>query len=76
MKAAVSGAGAVTIPRALRQRLRIRPGDVLDVREQGGRIIVTKTQGRHTVDELYGVLKLGQPTDRLMRSLRGAPDAV
>ena len=76
MKAVVSDKGGVTIPPALRRRLHIRPGDVLDLREQHGQLVATKEQGRDPVDELYGILKLGAPTDQLIRTLRGTADAV
>jgi AbrB family looped-hinge helix DNA binding protein len=76
MKAIVSDKGGVTIPDALRRRLGIRPGDVLDLREQRGRLVATKEEAPDPVDEVYGILKLDQPTDRLIRVLRGTPDAV
>jgi AbrB family looped-hinge helix DNA binding protein len=76
MKAVVSDKGRLTIPRALRQRLGIRPGDVLDLHEQRGRLVARKAAAGDPVDELYGILKLGQPTDRLIRALRGTPDAA
>ena len=76
MKAVVSDKGGVTIPPALRRRLHIRPGDVLELREQHGHLVATKEQGRDPVDELYGILKLGALTDQLIRTLRGTADAV
>ena len=76
MKAIVSDKGGVTIPPALRRRLRIRPGDVLDLREQRGQLVVTKEAALDPVDAVYGILKNRQATDRLIRALRGAADAV
>jgi bifunctional DNA-binding transcriptional regulator/antitoxin component of YhaV-PrlF toxin-antitoxin module len=76
MKAVVSDTGGVTIPQALRRQLRIRPGDVLDFQEHCGQLVATKHGTPDPVDALYGILKLGQPTNRLMRALRGTADAV
>ena len=71
MKTKVSEKGQVTIPKRLRVRLGIRPGHVLEVDEQQGRLVVTKSVARDPVDEVFGILKLGRPTDELMAALRG-----
>ena len=42
MKITVSEKGQVTIRKALRDRLGIQPGQVLDVREEAGRLVATK----------------------------------
>ena len=42
MKAVVSEKGQVTIPKQLRDRLGIKPGEVLEFNEDGGRLIETK----------------------------------
>jgi len=76
MKATVSEKGQVTIPKALRDRLGIRPGQVLDFREEKGRLVATKRNPKDPFQKLYGILKLGKTTDELMRELRGDPDAV
>lgn len=75
MKSTVSEKGQVTIPKRLRERLGIRPGQVLDFDEDRGRLVATKVSTRDAVDELYGVLEGKQRTDTLMRRLRGEPDA-
>ena len=71
MKTTVSEKGQMTIPKPLRQRLGIRARQVLDVREEGGRLVVAKADSRDPVDAVYGILKLDRPTDRLMAELRG-----
>jgi AbrB family looped-hinge helix DNA binding protein len=76
MKTTVSEKGQVTIPKALRDRLGIRPGAVLDVREEAGRLVATKQSTEDAVGRVYGILKVRRRTDRLMESLRGKPDAV
>ncbi|MBI4241213.1 MAG: AbrB/MazE/SpoVT family DNA-binding domain-containing protein [Candidatus Rokubacteria bacterium] len=76
MKTTVSEKGQVTIPKPLRDRLGIRPGHVLDFREERGCLVATKATPEDPVESVYGILKLGRPTNRLITSLRGAADAV
>lgn len=72
MKATVSEKGQVTIPKPLRIRLGIRRGQVLEVREDRGRLVMSKQKtSRDAIDELYGILKLGRSTDEIMEELRG-----
>ncbi|MFN2543345.1 MAG: AbrB/MazE/SpoVT family DNA-binding domain-containing protein [Actinomycetota bacterium] len=74
--AQVSEKGQVTIPKAIRDRLGIRPGQVLEFREERGRLIATKAPRRDPVDEVYGILTTDQTTDEFMDEIRGTPDAV
>ncbi len=76
MKTIVSEKGQVTIPKLLRDRLGIRPGQVLEVREEAGRLVATKAVAEGPTDRVYGILKLGRSTDRVIEALRGEPDAV
>jgi antitoxin PrlF len=71
MKAIVSEKGQVTIPKALRERLGLGPGQVLDFQERKGRLIAEKLPLQDTVSSVYGILQLGRRTDSLMRDLRG-----
>ena len=76
MKTTVSEKGQVTIPKPFRKRLGIRPGHVLDFREEQGRLVATKVTPQDPVESLYGILKLGCPTDDAITSLRGKADTV
>jgi len=76
MKTTVSEKGQVTIPKPLRDRLGIRPGHVLDFREERGRLVATKATPEDPVESVYGILKLGRPTNQVITSLRGAADVV
>ena len=71
MNARVSEKGQVTIPKQLRERLGIRPGEVLDFEEEGGRLIARKTDSQDPVDALYGMLALPARPDALLEELRG-----
>lgn len=76
MKSIVSEKGQVTIPKPLRDRLGIRPGEALDFQEEHGRLVATKVAERDPVAAVYGVLKLPRSTNELLLQLRGEPDAV
>jgi antitoxin PrlF len=77
MKAIVSEKGQVTIPKHLRDRLGIRPGQVLDFEEDRGRLVARKASTRDPVDAVYGMLRGIGRTDDLIREMRGGdPDAV
>lgn len=71
MKTVVSEKGQVTIPKALRERLGIRPGMVLDFEEQAGSLVATKVVATGGVDAVYGILRTHRSTDEMLRSLRG-----
>jgi antitoxin PrlF len=71
MKTTVSEKGQVTIPKPLRHRLGIRTGQVLEVKEERGRLVVTKLEATDPVAEVFGILNLGGSTDSVLRALRG-----
>lgn len=70
MNAVVSVKGQVTIPKALRERLGIRPGQVLEFDEEHGRLVATKVQARGHIDGVFGILADGPSTDDLVAELR------
>jgi len=72
MKTVVSEKGQITIPKALRVRLGIRAGQVLDVQEEQGRLVMSKRKSRDAIDELYGILKLDRSTDEIIDEMRGS----
>jgi len=71
MKSVVSEKGQVTIPKPLRDRLGIRAGQVLDFREEGGRLVAAKVRIDDPVGDVFGILKLDRPTDEVVQELRG-----
>jgi AbrB family looped-hinge helix DNA binding protein len=71
MKARVSEKGQVTVPKRLRERLDIRPGDELDFSEEDGRLVALKAPADDPVASVYGTLELERSTDELIRELRG-----
>lgn len=77
MLSTVSEKGQITVPKRLRERLGIRPGDQLELVEDAGRLVATKAAlGGDPVDAAYGILSPGVSTDEAIRVLRGEPDTV
>jgi antitoxin PrlF len=75
MKAVVSEKGQVTIPKQLRSRLGIEPGQELDFTEENGRLVARKVRDRSPVDAVYGILDLPEGgSDALLAELRGEAD--
>lgn len=71
MKSIVSDKGQVTIPKAVRTKLGLRPGTVLEFEADRGRLIGRKASARDVVDELYGSLKMDEPVDDYIERVRG-----
>ena len=76
MKATISEKGQVTIPKRLRDRLGLRPGQVLEFEEAAGTLVARKAQDRNPVDAVYGIVDLGESTDTVIERLRGSTDAL
>ena len=74
MKSMVSEKGQVTIPKALRDRLGLQAGQVLDFYEESGRLVAVKASAIDAVESVYGVL--GElDTQGWIEELRGDDDA-
>ena len=71
MKAIVSEKGQITIPKALRTRLGIRPGSVLEFEAEDGRLVARKSDQRDVFSELYGTLKMEESVDSFIERIRG-----
>jgi antitoxin PrlF len=75
MLSTVSEKGQITVPKPLRDQLGIHPGDRLELVEDAGRIVATKTvHGEDPVAAVYGILSLPLSTDEAVRALRGESD--
>ncbi len=78
MAATVTNKGQVTIPKAVRTRLGISPGDpvTFDLTEDG-RVVMAKAPPEEPVSrfrKLLGSAGPGPSTDEIMLMLRGAPE--
>ena len=72
MKTKVAERGQVTIPKALRSKLGLVPGTVLDFKAEGGRLVAVKLQPRSPVDAVFGTLGRGRSSDELFSELRNS----
>lgn len=70
MKAIVAERGQVTIPKALRDKLGIRPGTALEFSVRNGSLLARKAQ-TDPVSRVFGCLAGGIDTDNFIRALRG-----
>ena len=74
MTTTVSEKGQITIPNTLRDRLGIRPGQELEVKEDHGRLILSKVIEQDPIDRVYGILKLDKSTDEIIEEMREPVD--
>lgn len=74
MKTVLSVRGQIVIPKPIRDRLGLRPGQVLECHEERGRFVAAKAASGDPVGSVYGVLKLRGGTDKWMDALRGQAD--
>jgi len=65
MKTIVGERGQLVIPKPLRDSLGIRAGQRMEIREEAGALIVTKTMDEDPVSLVYGTVRLphGWDTD-------------
>lgn len=71
MKSKVSEKGQITIPRAIRAKLGLRPGSVIEFEADRGRLIGRKSTSRDVVDEIYGSMTMDEPVDEYIERIRG-----
>jgi len=71
MRSTVSEKGQVTIPKAVRTKLGLRPGTVLEFEADRGRLIGRKAGGGDVFDELYGSMPMDEPVDVYIERSRG-----
>jgi antitoxin PrlF len=74
MKAVVAERGQVTIPKALRDKLGIRPGTTLEFAASNGSLVARKAE-TDPVSSVFGCLRKRIDTDKFIRKIRGGTDA-
>ena len=74
MKAVVSEKGQVTIPKALRDQLGLRPGTELAFSDEGGKLVARKLEGIDVFRKWRGRGRLpgGMSVDAFLKSVRDA----
>ncbi len=73
MTAVVAERGQVTIPKALRDRMGIRPSTVLEFSVKDGALIAVKAVKNDPVSSVLGCLKAPRSSDDWVSELRGKP---
>ncbi len=71
MRSTVGERGQVTIPKPVRDRLGLRPGQRVEITEQGGRVILEKVVDDDAILRVYGMLTLPDPVDQIIDEMRG-----
>ncbi len=72
MTSKVTDKGQVTIPKILRDRLGLDPGQEVEFEEQGGAIVVRRRVRRDPLRELVGMVKERTDVDAYLSETRGA----
>jgi antitoxin PrlF len=67
----VSEKGQITIPQALRYRMNIKPGEVLELWEESGRLVIQRSRHHDPLDDIYGILEIDRSVDAFIDELRG-----
>ena len=72
MNSVVSEKGQTTIPKALREKLGIEPGCVLDFKAENGRLVAEKVLAVDRVEKWVGkgALPVGKTGDEYIRRVR------
>jgi antitoxin PrlF len=73
MKTVVSEKGQITIPKALRDKLGIRPGTILDFEDEQGRLVARKRSEDDVIRKWRGrgTLPGGMRVDAYLKRSRG-----
>lgn len=71
--AKVTSKGQVTIPKKVRDRLGVHPGEDVGFEEKEGVVVITKAVTKSPFDKWVGKLRKleGQQSDDLVKELRG-----
>ncbi len=71
--AKVTSKGQVTIPKEVRERLGVHPGEVVGFEEKEGLLVISKVVAKSPFDKWVGKLKHleGQRSDDLVKEARG-----
>ncbi len=74
MTCVVSEKGQITIPKALRDRLGLLPGQRLEAHAEGGRLVLNKIVRSGGIESVVGILPRDGGTDETIEGLRGPAD--
>ncbi len=71
--ARVTSKGQITLPKKIRERLGVQPGEDVGFEEKDNLLVISKVVTKSPVDKWEGTLKhlRGQRSDDLLREARG-----
>jgi AbrB family looped-hinge helix DNA binding protein len=64
--------GQISVPAAVRRRLGVGPGSILEWETEGGRIVVRRA-GRYSSEDIHRALFSTPPRKRTVRELKEGP---
>ena len=71
--ARVTSKGQITLPKKIREKLGVRPGEDVGFEERDNHLVISKVVSKSPFDKWVGTLKhlKGQRSDDLVRKARG-----
>ncbi|MFP4016027.1 MAG: AbrB/MazE/SpoVT family DNA-binding domain-containing protein [Halanaerobiales bacterium] len=67
----VTSKGQVTIPKELRKKMGIGPGDYLEIKEEASSYVISKKVNKEKIEKYLGILNENRNSDDIVRELRG-----
>ena len=70
-KIKVTSKGQVTIPKELRKKMGIEPGDYLEIKEEAASYLISKKVNKEKIKKYVGILNKDKKSDDIVKELRG-----
>ena len=70
-KIKVTSKGQVTIPKDVREKMGIKPGDYLEIKEAKEGYIIKKKIDKEKLEKYVGILNKESKSDQMVEELRG-----
>lgn len=68
---AISTKGQVTVPKKIRDRFGLKPGQLVEFKVSRGQVVLLKASNSIRMRKWVGAIKLEQPVDEFVRKARG-----